>query len=372
MKKGRLKKLYVLISVIALMVIVPYGVNAAELSAQNETKNSARELTVCLVDPMDSVKSVIVPYYETLYPDVEVRVVSMSLNKSYDYKTEMQKRTEAMHQLREQILAGDGPDLLLMNENISSYNTTLNVSLFPSVEDAMVSGAFADLTPYMQKDASFDKNELLQPVFDAGIYDGKQLIAPITCYIPTVVSTKGTAKALGVATVDGCVNVDEFLQAASSTEAALNVLRSDPQSGFISGVPTSVIDFASNASQAFSYETSKSSFEIFALNQGGSDVEARINIYAAVTNSSESKQEAWNFISLMLSDKAQTNVLRQADEQVSGGMWMNAFPVREASFENIRLSSGFNNADVSKQLYALSQKIKSASFYNADDAKQAE
>ncbi len=368
MKKERLKKLYIFIALVVLMAIVPCGVNAAELSAQSETKTSARELTICLVDPMSTVKNVIVPYYEALYPDVEVRVVSMSLNKSYDYKTEMQKRTEVMSKLREQILAGEGPDLLLMNENIASYNTVLNVPLFSSVEDAMSSGVFADLTPYMQNDTSFDKNELIKPVFDAGIYDGKQLIAPITCYIPTVVSTKGTAKALGVATVDGCVNIDEFLQAANSTKATLNVFRDDPQSGFISGVPTSVIDFAPNVTQAFSYEASKSSFEILALNQGGSDIEARINVYAAVTNSSESKQEAWNFISLMLSDKAQTNTLRQEDEQGSGGMWMNAFPVREASFENIRLSSGFNNADVSKQLYALSQKIKSASFYNSNDA----
>lgn len=71
-------------------------------------------------------------------------------------------------QLRTELMAGEGPDLLLLD---------MSQNLFPDTVKAARSGVFCDLGPLL--DETLAGMQLVQPVMDAGMIDGKRYLVPL-------------------------------------------------------------------------------------------------------------------------------------------------------------------------------------------------
>ena len=122
-----------------------------------------------MMDPPTSQLSLYIPYIYTLqyeealemfeqrYPDVEVTITRQ---EDQNYET---AREEYIQILKNEVMAGKGPDLILFTDE------------FEDVYKTMDAGAFCDLTPYMQQDADF-WNEYSKPVLDGGVYKEKQYV----------------------------------------------------------------------------------------------------------------------------------------------------------------------------------------------------
>ena len=116
--------------------------------------------------------------FEQRYPDVEVTVTRQ---EDQDYET---AREEYIQILKNEVMAGKGPDLILFSNE------------FEDVYKAMDAGAFCDLKPYMEQDADFWK-EYSKPVLDGGVYKEKQYVLPLCYTLPLLISSQENLDAQG-------------------------------------------------------------------------------------------------------------------------------------------------------------------------------
>ena len=82
---------------------------------------------------------------------------------------------ESLQHLRAQIMAGDGPDVILMPRN---------AELISDPYQSMQNGLFMDISEYYDADTSFRKEDLTETIMEAGVYDGKRYIIPFYYDIP--------------------------------------------------------------------------------------------------------------------------------------------------------------------------------------------
>lgn len=82
--------------------------------------------------------------------------------------SEEDEASRQLVQLRTELMAGEGPDLLLLSSS---------QQLFPDLAKSALSGAFCDLAPFL--DQTLAGMDLLDPVLDAGVWEGKRYILPL-------------------------------------------------------------------------------------------------------------------------------------------------------------------------------------------------
>ena len=85
------------------------------------------------------------------------------------------KDEEALQRLRIQILAGKGPDVILMPRN---------AELISDPYQSMQNGLFVDISEYYDADPTLEKEELNETIMEAGVYDGKRYILPFYYDMP--------------------------------------------------------------------------------------------------------------------------------------------------------------------------------------------
>ena len=112
-------------------------------------------------------------------------------------------RTAKLEQLRTELMAGKGPDVLILPGGSILTNETGSAKegLIPDVEMAMRNGLFADITEFYDADTELDKEGLNTEVLDAGIVDGARYVLPLRYDFPVA-----------------CVNMDAFSQTGLSTD----------------------------------------------------------------------------------------------------------------------------------------------------------
>lgn len=171
-----------------------------------------------VVEPPTSQLSLYIPYSYTLqyeealemfeqrYPDVEVTVTRQ---EDQNYET---AREEYVQILKNEVMAGKGPDLILFTDE------------FEDVYKTMDAGAFCDLTPYMEQDADFWK-EYSRPVLDGGVFKEKQYIIPLTYTLPLLLSSQENLDGQGYTLLesgtfsDFTKSIEPFTQTDSSCRA---------------------------------------------------------------------------------------------------------------------------------------------------------
>lgn len=136
--------------------------------------------------------------FRELYPDVEVELIQPV--------TEFQNHSDHNEQLyyeplATQIMAGEGPDVLLFNEE------------FFDVEKLVRQGVFADMEPFFQADA-FDWQPYNQGVMDSGVWNGKRFVIPLGYTFPLLCTTREVLEETGF-NMEACTNFYGFLDEAT-------------------------------------------------------------------------------------------------------------------------------------------------------------
>ena len=137
----------------------------------------------------NSVMTPAIRFFEELYPGVEVEYKTMS-------------EDEFQSQIRTEIPAGRGPDLLLF--------TSMDI---PDIYKTMTTGLFTDLNPYFALDDSIDLDEFIVPVMDGGVQNGQRFFTPLNYQMPLLVTAQSTLDEIGMS-ADELNTCDGFFRAA--------------------------------------------------------------------------------------------------------------------------------------------------------------
>lgn len=132
-----------------------------------------------------------VQLYQKQYPDVELEV-----EKSYS--ADLESYTTKYQQIANQIMAGEGPDLFVVDQ----------VSM--DVEKMARQGVLADMEPFFEAD-DFDWDSYQKVVMDGGVWDGKRLVIPCTYSIPLAITTQTALEETGFS-VENCSDFMGFVE----------------------------------------------------------------------------------------------------------------------------------------------------------------
>lgn len=133
--------------------------------------------------------------YQQKYPDVEAELIEpLEISGSVRTSGPIQ---EVYQQLSAQLMAGEGPDVMLVND------------LYMDVEKLARQGVFADMEPFFQAD-HFDWEPYNQGVMDAGVWNGKRFVIPLAYNFPLLFSIEEVLEETGF-DVNACKDYQGFL-----------------------------------------------------------------------------------------------------------------------------------------------------------------
>lgn len=125
------------------------------------------------------------------HPDVTLEITTISFTD-----------TTAATKLAAELAAGRGPDLYIgIGDEFKDFYKALNT------------GAFCDLTPYLENMERFDRSNYVENIFDAGMYRGKLYFVPLTWSYPGVITTQEALDKAGIAP-ESLGTFSGFMQAA--------------------------------------------------------------------------------------------------------------------------------------------------------------
>lgn len=122
-----------------------------------------------------------VSYTRQKDPKITIEVEYISSDEE-NRETELQK-------LRTQIMAGKGPDVYIL-DNMAYATSDKAMPLFENPYKTMQSGALASLNRYMEKDSYWEESTYQKEFLNAGQYNGKQYIIPLSCEYTFLISDK--------------------------------------------------------------------------------------------------------------------------------------------------------------------------------------
>lgn len=150
-------------------------------------------LTVFCIGPLRDSQMVhlALDLYRAQYPEVEVNLLKPETNGDFDLAQEL------FTQVAAQIMAGEGPDVFIIDDTIMD------------VEKLVRQGIFADMEPFFQAD-NFDWEPYNQAVMDGGVWNGKRFVIPLSYDFPLLFTTKTALAETGFNT-EACVDFQGFL-----------------------------------------------------------------------------------------------------------------------------------------------------------------
>ena len=129
--------------------------------------------------------------YRKLYPDVEVELIEP---KETSNSVEAQEQD---NQVLTQLMAGKGPDILLVDDQGMD------------IEKLVRQGVFADMEPFFKADG-FDWEPYNQAVMDAGLWNGKRFVIPLSYSFDLLCTTREALEETGF-NVEACKDFKGFL-----------------------------------------------------------------------------------------------------------------------------------------------------------------
>ena len=147
-------------------------------------------LVIYSADLLSLAISPAVEIFEKLYPEVHVEWHKLSAE-------------EFEAQIRTEIPAGKGPDLLYANG-----------STLPDVYKTMSAKLFEDLCPYMACDEEFRTEDYIEGIMDGGVLQEKQYLLPVS-HSPSLLTTSEELLAEAGVTLDELATYDGFIDACT-------------------------------------------------------------------------------------------------------------------------------------------------------------
>lgn len=313
---------------------------------ENDVEQTNNSLTI--YDSTNNLSPTLVNKYKSLYPDVEVSIIARKEDE--DFKTFESKMSG-------EILAGKGPDLILMSNLYYRFN---------NLPKMIKAGAFTDISDLTKKDKDFNVKDYNDVIMKFGVYDGKRFIMPIEYNIPLLLTSQKMLDKTKF-NISNCTNywsfMDEIVKYSETCpegvpnimntgisnlsdffcKAGINVIEKDkilvdspdfkrgaeyinkigkkfewlPKDAFSMPFADSVIDekavFANCTSGSFGVFfgyyfniIDKGQKPVFLpIRDVNGKIQAEVNKGVAITNSSQNKQNAYNFLKLLLDKDSQ-------------------------------------------------------------------
>lgn len=168
-------------------IITGMAVLLLSACAGKDTKQTNQSLTLCVDELINAQFKSGFEEFRTMYPDVELHV---------EVASEILPNSE---RINTRILAGEGPDLLLM----ASYGNS-------DVYKMMSAQAFAPLDEFMETDSTWKAEDYVKPVLDAGVYEGRQMIMPLSYTVRVALTTQENLDKAGIS-LEACRDMASFL-----------------------------------------------------------------------------------------------------------------------------------------------------------------
>ncbi len=187
-----MKKEFIAVLLILSMILTPLS------GCRGDSTGPTKELLLWVPD-FASVSDAI-DAFEDKFPDVNVEAKKIDINSDQE-------------NLSSALMAGQGPDVILMNQ-----------SAFRDLYKVMKNNAFLDLTPLIEAEEDFPTDDYVQAVLEAGQYEGKQYLLPITYDYASYVSEKSLLEEMGLSGLENETDFTAFwkrvIRAAEAAEAA--------------------------------------------------------------------------------------------------------------------------------------------------------
>ncbi len=159
-----------------ICILFTLGLQAEACSTVDDS-GGIMSLTVCIDSPRtpfdNAYKQVVeeaAEYCSMINPDVHIDVQQIP--------NEAKGRRAAIEGISQEISEGKGPDIFLIDGDV--YMHSLADVLFTNANEQMKEGVFADIEGYVSEDEELSLGDFNAAVVDAGIYDGKRYVLPIT------------------------------------------------------------------------------------------------------------------------------------------------------------------------------------------------
>ena len=186
---------------LALVLILLTVTLGGSLVACGGVEQTNRELTVfCYDNSTYQLLQTTKGRFKNLHPDVDIQFYDiptyqrLATGQRYEEKEKEreegeQKSEEELPEIYEQVrndmLMGKGPDLIFFSQEDKGSGV-----LFDDVEKVMAAGVFADLTPFIEADESFQQAGYNPGILEAGQYKGRQYAMPLYYSLPVLRANK--------------------------------------------------------------------------------------------------------------------------------------------------------------------------------------
>lgn len=175
-KQGR----FLCVMLAVLLAVLPSGCGSP--------KETGGKLTVCADGNglNEMYLGPILAEFQSIYPDIELEVVYLPpVNTQDGAMTE--ERAAALARTRTELMGGEGADIyLFFNRASEDYDSFM---LFPNLERQIMGGVFHDLD-FVFESAEFDAEAYIPSLQEAGIYEGKSYILPLSYTCPALIATE--------------------------------------------------------------------------------------------------------------------------------------------------------------------------------------
>lgn len=171
-----MKKFFLVVILVFALCVTSCGIKTTE------------SLTICTEPEYTPIINTLISCYNKVYPEVEFKILTLP--------SEAEEREAAIKRIQTQTMAGEGPDIFLLPAQYESDDIESREPLFSNINKVMSSGVLLDLTPYLEEDKSFQRENYQKAILQSGVYEGKQYVLPLCYQIPVLFLKENVASAI--------------------------------------------------------------------------------------------------------------------------------------------------------------------------------
>lgn len=167
-------------------------------------------LTVCTEAELKESAQFIASAYQKLYPEITFNVEMLPSNE--------EEREAVIKKIQTQTMAGEGPDIFLLPTKYGKDNIAQKEPVFDNINKVMAAKVFLDLNTYMEKDKNFQREDYQEAVFQAGQYDKKQYLLPLSYSLQMMYMEKSSADTYDFTPLSPVCGLEDLKNKAENTE----------------------------------------------------------------------------------------------------------------------------------------------------------
>lgn len=316
-------------------------------------------LKICLEEANLQEYENVISYYEHLYPNIKIETVLIP--------SDFEKRESILKNMKTKAMSGDLADLFLIDTQTHLSENNENTSnIFSNPNKIIYNGIFADLSGFLEKDEDYNENKFIKPILQAGQVYKKQFVIPLK-YVPIIVATDDNEFYQELQNNDYYQIFDlisketnylshfSFMYQFNSFRFIHNPISYEKEELLISKKNltkqlSSIFNiFTSNIKNQETSENSSidihfyksidnsflnDNYNYFPMKNDQGKYPINILSYVAISSASNLKQEAYNFIKLLMSKEVQSNSQAYIDDYAySFDVYINTLPIRKDSFD---------------------------------------